>query len=37
MFARNAQAFAALPESTILVEVEGVPTLKDYARVDGRR
>jgi len=33
IFARSAQAFAALPELSILVEVEGVPTLKDYARV----
>jgi hypothetical protein len=33
VFSRSAQAFAAMPESTILVEVEGVPTLKDYARV----
>lgn len=33
LFARNAQAFAALPESSILVSVDGVPTLRDYARV----
>jgi hypothetical protein len=33
VFARNAQAFAALPESSILVEIQGVATLKDYARV----
>jgi len=33
LFARNAQAFAALPETTLLVEVEGVPSLKEYARV----
>jgi hypothetical protein len=33
IFARNAQAFAALPESALLVEVENVPTLRDYARV----
>lgn len=33
LFARNAQAFAALPETTVLVEVEGVPTLREYARV----
>ena len=33
LFARNAQAFAALPESSLLVEVENVPTLRDYARV----
>jgi uncharacterized protein DUF2066 len=32
IFARNAQAFAAMPEASLLVEVEGVPTLKDYAR-----
>jgi len=33
LFARNAQAFAALPEISILVEVEGVSGLRDYARV----
>jgi uncharacterized protein len=33
IFARSAQAFAALPEQSILVEVEGIPTLKEYARV----
>jgi hypothetical protein len=33
IFARSAQAFAAMPESSLLVEVEGVPTLKDFARV----
>src|SRR5688572_5536477 len=33
IFARSAQAFAALPELSILVEVEGIATLKDYARV----
>lgn len=33
IFARNAQAFAALPEVSLLVEVEGVPSLKEYARV----
>jgi hypothetical protein len=33
IFARNAQAFAALPETSVLVEIEGVPTLKEYARV----
>jgi hypothetical protein len=33
VFARNAAVFAALPELSILVEVEGVPGLKDYARV----
>ncbi len=33
VFARNAQAFAALPESSILVSVDGVPTLRDYAKV----
>jgi len=29
---RNSAAYAALPEASILVEVEGVPSLKDYAR-----
>jgi len=33
LFARNAQAFAALPEISVLVEVEGVSGLRDYARV----
>jgi hypothetical protein len=32
VFARNAVAYAALPELLVLVEIEGVPTLKDYAR-----
>lgn len=33
ILARNSAAYAALPELAILVEVEGVPSLKDYARV----
>jgi hypothetical protein len=33
IFARSAQAFAALPEVSLLVEVEGVPTLKEYVRL----
>lgn len=33
IFARTAQVFAALPEISVLVEVEGVPGLKEYARV----
>jgi hypothetical protein len=33
VLARNAAAYAALPEVAILVEVEGVPSLKEYARV----
>jgi len=33
IFVRNAQAFATLPESSLLVEVENVATLRDYARV----
>jgi hypothetical protein len=33
ILARNSAAYAALPEVAILVEVEGVPALKDYARV----
>jgi hypothetical protein len=33
IFVRTAQTFAALPEISILVEVEGVPGLKEYARV----
>lgn len=32
IFARNAVAYAALPELVVLVEIDGVPTLKDYAR-----
>jgi uncharacterized protein DUF2066 len=32
-FVRNAQAFAALPEAPLLVEIEGIPTLREYARV----
>jgi hypothetical protein len=32
VFARNSVMYAAQPELTILVEVEGVPTLRDYAR-----
>jgi hypothetical protein len=30
---RNAVAIAAMPDQSLLVEVEGVPTLKEYARV----
>jgi hypothetical protein len=33
IFARSAQAFAALPEASLLVEVEGVPGLREFARV----
>ncbi|MEO8017061.1 MAG: DUF2066 domain-containing protein [Pseudomonadota bacterium] len=33
VFARNAVAYAALPETAILVEIDGVPSLKEYARV----
>jgi hypothetical protein len=33
LLVRNAQAFAALPESSVLVEIEGVPSLKEYAHV----
>jgi hypothetical protein len=32
VFVRNAVSYAALPESQVLVEIEGVPTLKEYAR-----
>jgi hypothetical protein len=32
VFVRNAVSYAALPETSLLVEIEGVPTLKDYAR-----
>jgi hypothetical protein len=35
LFARNAAVFAAAPDLAVLVEVEGVPTLKDYATVTG--
>jgi hypothetical protein len=33
IFARNAQAFAALPEASLLVEIEGVSGLREFARV----
>lgn len=33
VLARNAAAYAALPELAVLVEVEGVPSLREYARV----
>jgi len=33
ILARNSAAYAALPELSILVEVEGVPSLNEYARV----
>jgi hypothetical protein len=33
LLARNAVAFAAMPDQSLLVEVDGVPTLKEYARV----
>ncbi len=33
LFARNAVAYAAMPEITVYVEVEGVPGLREYARV----
>jgi hypothetical protein len=33
LLARNAAAFAAMPELAVLVEIEGVPSLKEYARV----
>lgn len=32
IFVRNAVSYAALPEIMVLVEIEGVPTLKEYAR-----
>jgi hypothetical protein len=32
IFVRNAVSFAALPEIPVLVEIESVPTLKEYAR-----
>jgi hypothetical protein len=33
ILARNSVAYAALPELAVLVEIEGVPSLKEYARV----
>ena len=33
ILARNSAAYAALPELSIIVEIEGVPTLKEFARV----
>jgi len=33
LFARNAVAFAAMPDQSLLVEIDGVPSLKEYARV----
>jgi hypothetical protein len=33
VFARNAAQFAAMPDVSLLVEIEGVPTLKEYAAV----
>jgi len=33
ILARNAVAFAAMPDQSLLVEIEGVPSLKEYARV----
>lgn len=33
VFARNALTYAAMPEIPVLVEVEGVPGLREYARV----
>ena len=35
VFVRNAVSYAALPETSLLVEIEGVPTLKEYARAAG--
>jgi hypothetical protein len=32
VFARNAAVFAATPDLAVLVEVDGVPSLKEYAR-----
>jgi uncharacterized protein len=31
LFARNAAVFAASPDEAVLVEIEGVPTLREYA------
>jgi hypothetical protein len=33
LFVRNAVAFAAVPDMSLLVEVEGVPGLREYAQV----
>lgn len=33
ILARNAVAYAAMPDQSVLVEFDGVPTLKEYARV----
>jgi hypothetical protein len=33
VFVRNAVAFAAVPDASLLVEVEGVPGLREYAQV----
>jgi len=33
IFARNAVTFAALPDVSLIVEIDGVPSLKEYARV----
>lgn len=33
VFARNAAVFSTMPEQTFLVEIEGVPSLKEYAQV----
>ena len=32
VFARNAAVFAATPDLSVLVEIDGVPTLKEYAQ-----
>jgi hypothetical protein len=32
VFARNALTFAAMPEVLVLVEIDGVPSLREYAR-----
>jgi hypothetical protein len=33
VFSRNAAVFAAMPDVTVLVEIDGVPTLKEYTSV----
>lgn len=33
IFARSAVAFAAMPESPVLVEIGGIPSLREFARV----